>query len=80
MILASIVDWHDIVEVIWVSLVAATILVIATSMAILGGSRANTARRDGHHGAAVVFGTLGVVGAAVCAGGIVLAVSVMLAK
>ena len=80
MILASVVDWHDIAQVIWVSLTAATILVIATSLAILGASRANSARREGNHGTAVVFGTLGVLGAGVCAGGIVLAVSVMLAK
>jgi hypothetical protein len=79
-ILGSVVDWHDLLEVIWVSAAAATILVIATSLAILGGARANSARRDGHHGTAVLFGTLGIAGAAVCAGGIVLAVSVMLAK
>ena len=80
MILASVVDWGDLWQVVWVAAVAATILVIATSLAILGGSRANTARREGHHGAAVVFGTLGIVGAGVCAAAIVLAVSVMLAK
>ena len=80
MTVATVVDVHDLVEVIWVSATAATILVIAVSLAILGSSKANSERREGHTVAAVAFGTLAAVGAAICAGGVVLAVSVMLAK
>jgi hypothetical protein len=79
-ILGSVVDTHDLWEVIWVSATASTILVIAVSFAILGAAKANSERREGHTVAAVAFGTLATLGAVVCAGGIVLAVSVMLAK
>jgi hypothetical protein len=78
--LATVVDVHDLVEVIWVSALAATILVIAVSFAILGAARANTERREGNTATAFVFGSLAVLGAVVCGGGVVLAVSVMLAK
>ena len=80
MSVATVVDVHDLVQVIWVSAAAATILVVAVSFAILGAARANTERREGHRATAVVFGSLALLGAAVCAGGVVLAVSVMLAK
>jgi hypothetical protein len=80
MIAGTVVDVHDLVEVIWVSATAATILVIAVSFAILGASRANNERREGHTTAAVAYGSLALLGGVICAGGVVLAVSVMLAK
>jgi hypothetical protein len=79
-ILGAIVDWHDLLTVVWVSTVASLLLVVATSVAIVGASRANTSRREGHVAPAVLFGTLAVLAGAACAGGVVLAVSVMLAK
>jgi hypothetical protein len=80
MMLAGVVDAGDLWEVIWVSTVAATVLVIAVSLAILGTARANAERREGNSGTALVFGSLAFAAALVCAGGVVLAVSVMLAK
>ena len=80
MILATIVDWGDIVSVIWASLAAGIGLVTAGSLTIYGGARANTARREGHTGAATLYGVLGILGALICAGGVVLGVSVMLSK
>jgi hypothetical protein len=79
-ILGAIVDVHDLLTVVWVSAVASLVLVIATSVAIVGASRATTLRREGQPATAVLFGTLALLAAAVCAGGVVLAVSVMLAK
>jgi hypothetical protein len=79
-ILASVVDTGDLWQVAWVSTVAATVLVIATSLAILGAARANSERREGNPTAAALFGTLAVLAGGVCAAGVVLAVSVMLAK
>jgi hypothetical protein len=79
-ILASVVDTRDLWEVAWVSTVSATILVIATSLAIVGAARANTARREGNPTGAALFVALTILAGAVCAGGVVLAVSVMLSK
>jgi len=79
-ILGAVVDGGALWQVAWVSTVAATVLVVATSLAILGAARANSERREGHSAAAVLFGTLAVLGGAVCAGAVVLAVTVMLAK
>jgi hypothetical protein len=79
-ILASVVDTKDLWQVVWVSTAAATVLVIATSLAILGSARANSERREGHAGAALLFGSLAVAAGAVCAAGVVLAVTVMLSK
>ena len=79
-ILASVVDTGDLLEVIWVSAVASLVLVAATSLAILGVSRANAERREGRTLAATFYGALAFAGALVCAGGVVLGVSVMLTK
>jgi len=80
MMTASVVDWGDILSVVWASLLAGVGLVTAGSLAIYGGARANSERRDGNAGTATFFAVLGVVGLLICAGGVVLGVSVMLSK
>jgi len=77
---ATVVDWHDILSVIWVSLAAGIGLVTAASLAIHGAAKANSARREGHAAAATIYGAIGVLGALVCTAGVVLGVSVMLSK
>jgi hypothetical protein len=76
----SVVDVHDLLEVAWVSLVASVILVVAVSLSILGAARSAAERRDGNGTAATLYAGLSVIGAAICVGGVVLAVSVMLSK
>ena len=80
MIATDVVDWAAIWQVIWVSAVAGLALVAATSLAILGAARSNSERREGHALAATLYATLAVAAAVMCAGGIVLGVTVMLAK
>jgi len=78
--LGTIVDWHAIVQVIWSSLAAGVGLVAAASLAIHGGARANSERREGNTAAATIYVALALAAVAVCAAGVVLAVSVMLSK
>jgi hypothetical protein len=78
--LGTVVDTADLLEVIWVSAVASLVFIAATSLAILGASRANTERREGRTAVATLYATLAFAGALVCAGGVVLGVSVMLTK
>ena len=80
MILASVVDWHDLLMVIWASLAAGIALVVAGSFAILGAARAPLARREGHKLAASMYAALALAGALLCVGGVVLGVLVMLSK
>jgi len=78
--LADVVDGHALVQVIWVSLAAGVGLVTAASLGIAGISRANTERRSGRALAASMYLALAVLAGLVCAGGVVLGVSVMLSK
>jgi hypothetical protein len=79
-IFADIVDTHDLLQVVWVSLGAGVGLVTAGSLGILGAARANAERRDGRTFAASLYVALAIAAAIVCAGGVVLGVSVMLSK
>lgn len=77
---ADTVDVHDLVEVAWVSVVAALVLTVAVSGAIVGAARASLARREGNGGAAAGYVAIMLAGVAICAAGVVLAISVMLSK
>ena len=55
MTLASVVEWGDVVQVIWTSLVAGLGVTFAFSLALVGATRAVDLRRDGHTGAASVY-------------------------
>jgi hypothetical protein len=74
------VDWAALLEVVWSSALAGITLIVATSLGILGASRASTHRREGRGGAAGAYATLAFAAGIVCALGVVLAISVMLAK
>jgi hypothetical protein len=80
MLAAGAIDVHDLVEVAWVSLVSALVLITAVSVGIVGAARAAGARREGHASTATLYVALTVVSIAVCAAGVVLAISVMLSK
>jgi hypothetical protein len=63
--IASIVDTHDLLEVIWVSIVAGVGLTAVYGVAIVGASRAVDAGRQGATVGAVMYGALGVLAIAV---------------
>ena len=80
MIVGSIVDGHALVQLVWVGLVAALVLIVAFSFAILGAARASTERRQRRSGQAAVYGLLAVAGTLVCAAAVGLGVAAMLHK
>jgi hypothetical protein len=57
--IGTIVDTGDLLEVIWVSLVAGVGVTTAFGLAILGGTRALDFGREGRPGEAALFGALG---------------------
>jgi hypothetical protein len=74
---AEIVNGHDLLNVIWVSLIAGIGVTAAFAFAILGGARAADLSRSGRTSEAAVFGVvcalaLAVVGAAVVYGIVVM--------
>lgn len=69
--IASIVDTHDLLEVIWVSIVAGIGLTAVYGVAILGATHAIEAGRRGQATGALLFGALGIVAMAVVLAAIV---------
>ena len=57
----AVVKAGDILEVIWVSLVAAVIVSAAFSLVVLGSARSAEARRSGDARAALLYGGLATV-------------------
>ena len=70
----------DIVEVIWVSLLAGIGITTAYSFVVLGMGRSAEARRDGHAGAAVLYGLFATLFLVIFAVGVLLALRTMLTK
>jgi hypothetical protein len=79
-VIATIVDWKALLDVVLYSLAAGIGVTLAFSFAILGGTRFTTMRRD--HRAVEAFGyaALAVVGLGVSATAIVLGIVVMTSK
>jgi hypothetical protein len=74
------VEAGDILEVIWVSLLAGIVVTVAYSLVILGGARSAEARRNGTSGAALAWGSLAVLAFVAFAGTVVFGVHIMLSK
>ena len=70
----------DIVEVVWVSLVAGVLVCFAYALVVLGTARSDDARRNGHSAAALAFGALAVVAFAACAAAVVFGIHIMVSK
>jgi hypothetical protein len=70
----------DLLEVIWVSLLAGIVVTIAYSLLIFGGARWAEARRNGTSATAVAWAGLAVLAFAVFAGTVVFGVHIMLSK
>jgi hypothetical protein len=76
----AVVELGQIVEVIWVSLIAGVGITIAYSLVVYGTSRSAEARRAGRGAASVAYGGLAIVFLIVFLGAVVLGVQIMLSK
>jgi hypothetical protein len=70
-VIASIVDTHALLQVIWVSLIAGVGVPACYGLAILGATRAVEFGRDGRMAEAAVFVVIGVLGIGVVIASIV---------
>ena len=78
--LASAVEWGDVGQVIWTSLLAGVGVTFAFSLALVGATRAIDLRRDGHTGVASLYAVVMVVGLLATAGAVVFGIVVMTSK
>ena len=60
--IATVVDWDALLQVIWVSLVAGVGVTAAWAFAIVGGTRSLESGRNGRAGGAAAYAVLGVLG------------------
>ena len=75
--IASIVDWDALLQVIWVSLLAGVGVTGAYAFALLGSTRALESGRQGHVGIALAYAAVGVLGLAVVVGAIVFGILIL---
>jgi hypothetical protein len=61
-VIATVVDWDALLQVVWVSLLAGVGVTAAWALALLGATRALENGRDGRVAEAVVYGVVGVAG------------------
>ena len=69
--IASIVDTHALLQVIWVSILAGVGVTSAYGLAILGANRAVELGRNGRVAEATIFAVVGILGLAVVIAAIV---------
>ena len=74
------VNVGDLVEVVWVSVLAGVGVTLTFSLVVLGSGRSEQARRTGRDGAAIAYATLAGVAFLVFVAGLVAGVNIMLAK
>jgi hypothetical protein len=79
-LLAEIVNGHDLLQVVWASLLAGIGVTAAYAFAILGGARAVDLTRSGRSAEAVVFGVLCAVALLVVAAALVYGIVIMTTK
>jgi hypothetical protein len=76
----AVVEVCQIIEVIWVSLIAGIGITTAFSLVVLGSGRSAEARRSGQHGSAIAYGLLATVFLILVFASFVFAIQVMLTK
>jgi hypothetical protein len=74
---AEIVSGHDLLQVVWVSLLSGIGVTVAFAFAILGGARAVDLSRSGRPSEAAVFGVLCTVAVAVVGAAVVYGIVIM---
>jgi hypothetical protein len=76
-VIATIVDWDAILQVIWVSLLAGVGVTGAYAFALLGSTRALESGREGRVGIAIGYAVVGVLGLAIVIGAIVFGIVIL---
>jgi hypothetical protein len=76
-VIASVVDWDAILQVVWVSLVAGVGVTAAWAFALLGSTRAVETGRSGRPAEAVLYAVVGVAGVALVVGAIVFGIVIL---
>jgi hypothetical protein len=76
-VIATIVDWHALLQVVWVSVLAGVGVTAAYGFALLGATRALENGRDHRLGGAVSYAVVGVVGLAIVIGAIVFGIVIL---
>jgi hypothetical protein len=77
-VIATIVDWDAILQVIWVSLLAGVGVTAAYGFALLGSTRALESGREGRLGGAISYAVVAVLGLAVVIGAIVFGILILI--
>ena len=75
--IATVVDTHALLQVVWVSLLAGVGVTSAYGFALLGSQRALERGRDGNMAGAVAYALVGVLGLAVVLGAIVFGIVIL---
>jgi len=76
-VIATVVDWDALLQVIWVSLVAGVGVPAAWGFALLGTTRALESGRNGRAAEGVVYGVVGVVGLATVVAAIIFSIVIL---
>jgi uncharacterized PurR-regulated membrane protein YhhQ (DUF165 family) len=74
------VEARDIVEVVWVSLVAGVLVCFAYALVVFGTGRSSDARRNGSGAASFAFGALAAIALAACLAAVVFGIHIMVSK
>ena len=77
---ATVVEWDDVLQVVWASVAAGVGVTLAFSLAIVGATREVDLRRDGHGAAASLYAVLMVLGLVVTGAAIAFGIIVMTSK
>jgi hypothetical protein len=78
--LAEIVNGHDLLSVVWASLIAGLGVTAAYAFAILGGTRAVDLTRSGRSAEAVIFGVVCALALAAVAAAVIYGIVIMVNK
>jgi hypothetical protein len=76
-VIATIVDWDALLQVIWVSLLAGVGVTGAYGFALFGTTRALESGRGGNAAGAVAYAVVGVLGLAIVLGAIVFGIVIL---
>jgi hypothetical protein len=76
-LIATIVDWDAVLQVIWVSLVAGVGVTAAWGFALLGSTRAIEVGREGRVAEAAIYAVVGVAGLVVVVAAIVFGIVIL---
>jgi hypothetical protein len=77
-VIATVVDWDALLQVVWVSLLSGVGVTAAWAFALLGTTRALEYGREGRAGEAVIYGVVGVAGLVLVIGAIVFGIVVLI--